>query len=344
MVPRAAGRPTPARRPSTGSIDAGTAGDRRHLPRPGDGPAGRPPPEVGRPARRSRARWQPRSAGHAIRAGAHPVSLYDQLGPEFEANAEALSSAPTGSTPPALGYRRIGATLLPAVLAAWASSRPRLRAIPAGPADPGLGRRRPWSARPGTPAGGAPPAQSDARRRISRSARPEHSRAAVAVGAPSATSSARSWPRTRPRRHPRPDRPGPAVPVRAGHHRGRSVIGQVLGKVGRQPGARLRRPGGRPPGAPGRGCRSRSQVRRLRCLAEDQAVGVLRASRSRIDAGSPRHAARRRQWGLRWHRTRPAGYGRTRTPPNRRMPMTLHHSEETHQLLVDRVPRRPASR
>ena len=45
------------------------------------------------------------------------MSLYDILGPEFEANAEAFFG-PDRFHPSSMGYRRIGAILLPAVLAA----------------------------------------------------------------------------------------------------------------------------------------------------------------------------------------------------------------------------------
>ena len=69
----------------------------------------------------------------ASRTGAQPVSLYDLLGPEFEANAEALFG-PDRFHPSSMGYRRIGATLLPAVLAALAlEPRRGLRQIGAAP-------------------------------------------------------------------------------------------------------------------------------------------------------------------------------------------------------------------
>jgi lysophospholipase L1-like esterase len=50
-----------------------------------------------------------------LEAGGHPVSLHDTLGPEFEANAETMF-APDRFHPSSLGYRRLGAQILPVVL------------------------------------------------------------------------------------------------------------------------------------------------------------------------------------------------------------------------------------
>ena len=85
-------------------------------------PVGPPLRWVARELSRSLAGAQRRSA---TRAGAITVSLYDLLGPEFKADAEALFG-PDRFHPSGLGYRRIGAHLLPPVLAA-------LNLEPAGP-------------------------------------------------------------------------------------------------------------------------------------------------------------------------------------------------------------------
>ncbi len=85
-------------------------------------PVGPPLRWVARELSRSLARAQRRAAG---RAGARTVNLYDLLGPEFEANAEALFG-PDRFHPSGLGYRRIGAYVLPPVLDA-------LGLQPAGP-------------------------------------------------------------------------------------------------------------------------------------------------------------------------------------------------------------------
>lgn len=93
-------------------------------------PVGPPLKWVARERSRSLAAAQRRAA---TRAGAHPVSLYDRLGPEFEANAEAFFG-PDRFHPSSMGYRRIGATLLPPVLAALnLEPNRRLREITATP-------------------------------------------------------------------------------------------------------------------------------------------------------------------------------------------------------------------
>lgn len=87
---------------------------------------------VARERSRSLARAQRRVAA---RAGATPVNLYDLLGPEFTANAEAFFG-PDRFHPSGLGYRRIGMAILPAVLAALglAPTRPR-RELTVAPTD-----------------------------------------------------------------------------------------------------------------------------------------------------------------------------------------------------------------
>ena len=54
------------------------------------------------------------------------MSLYDLLGPEFVTHADALF-APDRFHPSGLGYRRIGAVLLPAVLTGLGTEPPRAR-------------------------------------------------------------------------------------------------------------------------------------------------------------------------------------------------------------------------
>jgi len=98
-------------------------------------PVGPPLKWVAREMSRSLAVAQ-RRAAH--RAGATPVNLYDLLGPEFEANAEAFFG-PDRFHPSSMGYRRIGATLLPAVLGALhLEPTRRLREITAAPSSEGL--------------------------------------------------------------------------------------------------------------------------------------------------------------------------------------------------------------
>ncbi len=80
-------------------------------------------------------RWVARELSRALAAeqrrvarqnGAATVNLYDRLGPEFIANADALF-ANDRFHPSGLGYRRIGAALLPPVLVALGlQPRPRL--------------------------------------------------------------------------------------------------------------------------------------------------------------------------------------------------------------------------
>ncbi len=112
-------------------VDAGTAVVIGTCPDLGTvRPVGPPLRWVAREMSRSLAVAQRRAA---TRAGATPVNLYDLLGPEFEAHAEAFFG-PDRFHPSSIGYRRIGATLLPAVLAAL-NLEPRrgLRAITASP-------------------------------------------------------------------------------------------------------------------------------------------------------------------------------------------------------------------
>jgi lysophospholipase L1-like esterase len=112
-------------------IDAGTAVVIGTCPDLGTvRPVGPPLKWVAREMSRSLAVAQRRAA---VRAGARPVNLYDLLGPEFDANAETFFG-PDRFHPSSMGYRRIGATLLPAVLAALnlTPSRAR-RAITASP-------------------------------------------------------------------------------------------------------------------------------------------------------------------------------------------------------------------
>ncbi len=93
-------------------------------------PVGPPLKWVAREMSRSLAVAQ-RRAG--TRAGAATVNLYDLLGPEFEANAEAFFG-PDRFHPSSMGYRRIGATILPHVLAALRLEPKRdLRAITSSP-------------------------------------------------------------------------------------------------------------------------------------------------------------------------------------------------------------------
>ncbi len=93
-------------------------------------PVGPPLKWVAREMSRALARSQREVASEA---GARTVSLYDSLGPEFEANAEAFFG-PDRFHPSGLGYRRIGATLLPPVLAALglrpARGRQAISAVP----------------------------------------------------------------------------------------------------------------------------------------------------------------------------------------------------------------------
>lgn len=86
-------------------------------------PVGPPLRWVARERSRALARAQRRAA---TRAGATPVSLYDLLGPEFSTNAEAFFG-PDLFHPSSLGYRRIGTTLLPAVLTALGLAPARAR-------------------------------------------------------------------------------------------------------------------------------------------------------------------------------------------------------------------------
>ncbi len=112
-------------------VDAGTAVVIGTCPDLGTvRPVGPPLKWVARERSRSLAAAQRRAA---TRVGAQPVSLYDQLGPEFEANAEAFFG-PDRFHPSSLGYRRIGAILLPPVLAALGLQPHRgRRAITAAP-------------------------------------------------------------------------------------------------------------------------------------------------------------------------------------------------------------------
>jgi lysophospholipase L1-like esterase len=113
-------------------IDAGTAVVIGTCPDLGTvRPVGPPLRWVAREKSRSLAVAQRRAA---TRVGAHPVNLYDLLGPEFEANAEAFFG-PDRFHPSSMGYRRIGASLVPPVLAALNLEPTRgRRAITAGPA------------------------------------------------------------------------------------------------------------------------------------------------------------------------------------------------------------------
>ena len=96
-------------------VDAGTAVVIGTCPDLGTvRPVGPPLRWVARERSRSLAVSQRRAA---IRAGATPVNLYDLLGPEFEANADAFFG-PDRFHPSSMGYRRIGAALVPHVLAA----------------------------------------------------------------------------------------------------------------------------------------------------------------------------------------------------------------------------------
>lgn len=130
MVPRALA----ARRLETAIgrlVDAGTAVVIGTCPDLGTvRPVGPPLKWVARERSRSLAAAQRRAAK---RAGGHSVSLYDRLGPEFEANAEAFFG-PDRFHPSSMGYRRIGAILLPPVLTALKlEPRPGLREITAAP-------------------------------------------------------------------------------------------------------------------------------------------------------------------------------------------------------------------
>ena len=112
-------------------VDAGTAVVVGTCPDLGTvRPVGPPLRWVARERSRALASAQRRVA---IRTGATPVNLYDLLGPEFAANAEAFFG-PDRFHPSSLGYRRIGMTLLPPVLACLglAPTRPR-REITVGP-------------------------------------------------------------------------------------------------------------------------------------------------------------------------------------------------------------------
>ncbi len=94
-------------------------------------PVGPPLRWVARELSRNLAAVQRRTA---TRSGARVVHLYDLLGPEFAANAEAMFG-PDRFHPSNLGYRRIGAHLLPSVLDALGlpSVRPRLELTAAVP-------------------------------------------------------------------------------------------------------------------------------------------------------------------------------------------------------------------
>ena len=95
-------------------------------------PISQPLRRVGRDLSRSLAAAQ-RSA--TLKAGGHPVSLHDSLGPEFEANAETLFS-PDRFHPSGLGYRRLGAQILPVALRCLGIQPAReRRSIPAAPAE-----------------------------------------------------------------------------------------------------------------------------------------------------------------------------------------------------------------
>lgn len=84
-------------------------------------PVGPPLRWVARDLSRSLAAAQ-RSA--TLQAGGQPVSLHDTLGPEFEASPEVLFSADQFH-PSGLGYRRLGAVVLPTVLMVLGVQRPR---------------------------------------------------------------------------------------------------------------------------------------------------------------------------------------------------------------------------
>jgi hypothetical protein len=113
-------------------VDAGTAVVVGTCPDLGTvRPVGPPLRWVARHKSRSLAAAQRRAA---VGAGARTVSLYDLLGPEFEANADTFF-ANDRFHPSGLGYRRLGSALLPEVLAALGIAPPRQRrALTAGPA------------------------------------------------------------------------------------------------------------------------------------------------------------------------------------------------------------------
>jgi lysophospholipase L1-like esterase len=113
-------------------VDAGTAVVVGTCPDLGTvRPVGPPLRWVARHLSRTLASDQRRAT---LAAGGAPVSLQDQLGPEFAANADTLF-ANDRFHPSGLGYRRIGAILLPSVLSALGvSPGPTRRAITAGPA------------------------------------------------------------------------------------------------------------------------------------------------------------------------------------------------------------------
>ena len=92
----------------------------------------------------------------------------------------------------------------------------------------------------------------------------------------------------------------------------RSGIGQVLGEVERGPGAAPTVREGRRKAHQRQGPKPVARARRF----EDQAVRVLRC-RGRIEQAHPGTVPGA---GVRWHRTRCEGYGRTRTPAKRRCP------------------------
>lgn len=82
-------------------------------------------------ARRQSRRLAAAQRYAARAAGAAAISLYDTLGPEIQADAEAFF-APDRFHPSGLGYRRIGALLLPDVLLALGiSPTPRRRELTA---------------------------------------------------------------------------------------------------------------------------------------------------------------------------------------------------------------------
>lgn len=96
-------------------VDAGTAVVVGTCPDLGTvRPVGPPLRWVARHRSRALAAAQRRAA---VGSGAITVSLYDLLGPEFTANADALF-ANDRFHPSGLGYRRIGLTILPQVLVA----------------------------------------------------------------------------------------------------------------------------------------------------------------------------------------------------------------------------------
>jgi lysophospholipase L1-like esterase len=116
-------------------VDAGTAVVVGTCPDLGTvRPVGPPLRWVARHKSRSLAAAQRRAA---VDAGARTLSLYDLLGPEFEANSDTLF-ANDRFHPSGLGYRRIGSALLPEVLASLGVAPPtERRALTAAPA-PGL--------------------------------------------------------------------------------------------------------------------------------------------------------------------------------------------------------------